>query len=157
MKKLAEGLKYQSIRALAWPLAEMMDAALPSLPGEIVVVPVPTTAAHVRERGLDHTWLVAKKLARLRGWKCAKMVRRVTGTVQVGASAQQRRRQAEKAYELAGEVDQQQSYLVLDDICTTGASLEAVCKVLRKGGAQNVSVAVLVGSVGSGNLGVSRR
>ncbi|MCL1839672.1 hypothetical protein FWF89_01575 [Candidatus Saccharibacteria bacterium] len=141
-----DGLKYQSIRALAWPIAEMMDAVLPYLPENTAVVPVPTIARHVRERGLDHTWLIAKKLAKLRKWKCTKLVRRVTNTVQVGASAKCRREQAKSAYMLVGEVDERWNYLVLDDVCTTGASLEAVCMALKKGGAKNVSVIVLAKS-----------
>jgi len=144
--RIIDGLKYKSIRALALPMAEILDGILPCLPRDTVVVPVPTIARHVRQRGLDHTWLIAKKLAKIRGWECRKLVRRVTGTVQVGASAQQRYRQAKKAYELAGEVDAWRNFLVVDDVCTTGASLEAVCEVLKKGGAKEVSVTVLAKS-----------
>jgi predicted amidophosphoribosyltransferase len=124
-------------------MAEMFDLALPKLSGDVVVVPVPTVGRHVRERGLDHTLLIAKGLARIRGWECRKMVRRVTSAVQVGASAEQRWSQAREAYELLGEVDKRRNYLVIDDVCTTGASLEGVCMVLKRGGIKNVSVAVL--------------
>ena len=141
--RLVDGLKYQSIRALAWPIAEMMDAVLPCLPENVVVVPVPTLARHVRERGLDHTWLMARDLAKMRGWRCQKLVQRVTNTVQVGSDARQRRRQAKRAYALAGEIDMNKHYVVLDDVCTTGASLEAVCEALRGGGAKRISVVVL--------------
>ena len=146
LDKLVESLKYRSIRALAWPLAEMMEGVLPCLPEDTIVVPVPTIARHVRERGLDHTWLVGKKLARLRGWRCERLVGRISDTVQVGVGAKQRRKQAKEAYGLVGEVDEGRHYLVLDDVCTTGASLAAVCDVLKKGGAQNISVVVLVKS-----------
>lgn len=144
--KMVDGLKYESIRALTLPIAEMIDGVLPCLPESTIVVPVPTIARHARERGLDHTLLIAKELARMRGWKCVRLVRRVTDTIQVGASAERRRKQAKKAYELAGEINARRNYLVVDDVCTTGASLEAVCETLRKGGAKNVSVAVLAKS-----------
>jgi ComF family protein len=145
---MVDGLKYESIRALARPIAEIMDGVLPCFPDDTVVVPVPTIGRHVRERGLDHASIVARELAKIRGWECKKLVRRVTSTVQVGASAERRRRQAKKAYELAGEVDAQRNYLVLDDVCTTGASLEEVCRLLKRGGAKNVSVVVLAKSGG---------
>jgi len=144
--RLVDGLKYGSMRAVAWSLAEMLDGVLPCLPEDVVVVPVPTIGRHVRARGLDHTWLMAKALARMRGWKCAKLVRRISGTVQVGVSAKQRWRQAKEAYALAGKVDGGMHFLVLDDVCTTGASLVAVCEALRSGGAKNISVAVLAKS-----------
>jgi predicted amidophosphoribosyltransferase len=144
---LIDGLKYESTRALAWPMAEMINAVLPcSFESDVVVVPVPTIARHVRARGLDHTWLVAKKLAKIRGWSCKKLVRRITNTVQVGADAERRHVQAKEAYELAGEVNKVTDYLVVDDVCTTGASLEAVCRILRSGGAKNISVVVLAKS-----------
>lgn len=141
--KMVDGLKYESIRALARPMAEILSSVLPCLPEDTVVVPVPTVAWHIRQRGLDHTWLIAGELARMRGWERAKLVRRITDTVQVGANARLRRQQARVAYALAGEVEAERPYLVVDDVYTTGASLEAVCRVLKKGGAKNVSVAVL--------------
>jgi ComF family protein len=144
--KIIDGYKYQSIRALAWPIVEMIDKVLPCLPKNTVVVPVPTISRHVRARGLDHTWLMAKGLARMRGWGCVRMVRRVTNAVQVGANAKQRYQQAKGAYELVGKVDARWNYLVIDDICTTGASLEVVCEVLKKGGAKDISVVVLAKS-----------
>lgn len=144
--KMVDGLKYESIRALALPTAEMIDQVLPCLPESTIVVPVPTSRRHIRERGLDHTLLVAKKLAQIRGWEHASLVRRITDTVQVGASAERRHKQAEEAYGLAGEVDGGRNYLVIDDVYTTGASLEAVCRLLRKGGAKNISVVVLAKS-----------
>jgi len=146
MRVLIDGLKFRSIRSLAWPLAEILERKLPCLPKNVVVVPVPTISVHVRERGLDHTYLIAKNLAKLRGWRCVKLVRRITNTVQVGASAKLRQSQAEEAYELVGEVEGQQDYLVIDDVCTTGASLSAVRTVLEKGGAKKISVAVLARS-----------
>jgi len=146
--KLVDGLKYGSMRAAAWSMAEMIEGVLPGLSEDVVVVPVPTIGRHIRARGLDHTWLMAKALTRMRGWRCAKLVRRISDTVQVGVSAKQRWRQAEGAYELAGEIDNGAHYLVLDDVCTTGASLMAVCGALRSGGAKNISVAVLAKSGG---------
>ena len=70
-------------------------------------------------------------------------MRRVTDTVQVGASRAVRLRQAREAYELVGEVRGDGHYLVVDDVCTTGASVEAVCSALRRGGAGYVAVVVI--------------
>ena len=144
--KMIDKFKYESVRALGWSLAEMLDAVLPCLPENTQIVPLPTIVRHVRQRGLDHTWLLAKRLAKLRGWKCKKIVQRIGDSVQVGASATLRRKQAKMAYELVDDIDLGANYLVVDDICTTGASIEAVCMLLRQAGVKNVMVAVVAKS-----------
>ena len=143
---LVERYKYESVRALAWPLAEMMDATLPCLPDDTVVVPVPTIAKHVRQRGLDHTRLFAGKLAKMRGWRCEMLVERRTDTVQVGAKRADRLRQAKEAFKIKGEIKKDAYYLVVDDVWTTGATICAICELLKKAGAENIMVAVLAKS-----------
>ncbi len=136
-------LKYKSVRALVWPLAEILSTAVPCLDSDVVVVPVPTIARHVQERGLDHSYLIAKKFSGLKGLRCERVVRKVGNAVQVGSDAQTRREQAETAYEVVGRVEGRR-FLVVDDVYTTGASIEAVCRLLRQNGASDVMVAVVV-------------
>lgn len=140
---LVDKFKFESVRALAEPLAEMLSGVIPCLPNNTVVVPVPTIAQHVRERGLDHTLILAKKLAKLRGWSWGRMAGRLVDSVQVGASATLRQEQARKAYILRGQVDSEVNYLVVDDVATTGASVEAICRLLREKGARKVMAAVI--------------
>jgi len=163
--KMVEAYKYKSTRALCVPIAEMLDATLPCLPAETLVVPMPTVARHVRMRGFDHTWLVAKELARRRGWKCERLVVRVKDSVQMGADKKTRKKQAEEAYGLSpnwrfrglggeGEKPRKRQFglseiphfLVVDDVWTTGASMKAVCGLLKKAGAKDITVAVLAKS-----------
>lgn len=142
--ELIRRYKYKSVRASVWPLAEILNEALPSwLPEDVVVVPVPTNTAHIRMRGLDHTWLLARKLSMMRGWRCERVVKRVKNTVQVGAGKEKRWTQAESAYELTKKNCSEKNYLVVDDVATTGASVEMVARTLVSGGAKNVMVAVI--------------
>ncbi len=141
--QLISKYKYGPVRALAWPLAEILDAVIPCLGQNTVVVPVPTIDRHIRTRGMGHTELLARKLARSRGWAYKKVVSRVNNTVQVGASVGRRKKQASDAYRLNLKIDPGLNYLVIDDVYTTGASIEAVCELLRAGGARKVMVAVL--------------
>lgn len=55
----------------------------------------------------------------------------------------QRQHQAEQAYEMMAPVDKRATYLLLDDIWTTGASALAAARVLRQAGAKKVIMAVL--------------
>lgn len=143
LEKLVEEYKYQSIRAMGGVLVDLFDEVLPRELRNVVVVPLPTIGRHVRERGFDHTLVLAKGLAKRRGWKCERVLGRAANTVQVGAKAADREAQAKKAYEVVGKVDKNKSYLLLDDVWTTGASMLAAEKVLRDAGADEVYAAAL--------------
>jgi predicted amidophosphoribosyltransferase len=143
IEKMINAYKYECVRAVGVVIAEMLDEVVPRLPADTVVVPVPTVARHVRERGFDHMWVVGKRLARMRGWECRGLVGRRVESVQVGASRARRLRQAEEAFEVRGGADSARHYLVVDDVWTTGATIEAMCRVLRRAGARHVVVAVV--------------
>ena len=144
LAKLIKDYKYKSVRAAAEVLVELLDEVLPrDLGDEMVVVPLPTIGRHVRERGLDHTAILARKLAKRRGWKCEKVLGRATDTVQVGAKVAERQRQAETTYVVQGEVRADKGYLLLDDVWTTGATMLAAERVLREAGAKRIYGVVL--------------
>lgn len=144
LMKMVEEYKYRSVWAMGDALADILDAALPNHESkgwrgeEIVVVPLPTIGRHVRERGLDHTLRLARKLARRRGWKCKQLLVRAVDTVQVGAKASEREEQARKAYAVRDELDAKKIYVLLDDVWTTGASMRAAAEVMKVTGAERV-------------------
>lgn len=141
--KLVKDFKYRSVRAAGVGLAELLDEAIPRDLGKMVIVPLPTIGRHVRERGLDHTKILGKKLAKLRGWKCEEILARATDTVQVGTKAAERKKQAEKTYEVVRKVEAGKRYLLLDDVWTTGATMQAAAKRMKEAGAEEVYGAVL--------------
>ena len=145
LAQLVKEYKYQAVWANTQPLTELLDSHIPHLPvtDDIIVVPLPTIGRHVRERGIDHTLKLAKALAKRRGWKCRQLLVRAKDTVQVGAKAAERQTQAEGAYEAIGTVEPGATYLLLDDIWTTGASLMAAGKAMQAAGAQKLLAAVL--------------
>lgn len=154
LARLIKDYKYRSVRAAGEVLAEILDEAI----GEameleakrVVIVPLPTIGRHIRERGLDHTWDLAKRLAKRRGWKCQRVLGRKADTVQVGATRKQREEQAARSYEVVAKISPDATYLLLDDIWTTGASILAATEVLRSAGAQDVMAAVLATGKASG-------
>ena len=143
---LVHAYKYDSVRAIAKVFAELLDTKLPAFDrANTVIVPLPTSTAHIRSRGFDHTLYLAKRLKRLRGYKVASLLSRTKNTVQVGADEKTRKAQAEQAFEVRknAQLDPNVTYIVLDDVWTTGASMQAAVKKLRRAGAKNVVVAVL--------------
>lgn len=145
LAKVIKDFKYSSVRAAGEILAEILDHAIPRVSelDKVVVVPLPTIGRHVRARGMDHTRILAKKLAARRDWEVARILRRKTDTVQVGADMKKRQEQAARTYEIGRDIDAEATYLLLDDIWTTGASVLAAAKVMKAVGAKSVYAAVV--------------
>ena len=138
--------KYYSIRSLARPLAELLDLALPkNLPANSVIIPLPTATHHIRERGFDHTLKIAKNLSKIRHIPVKQILLRNKNTVQVGSDRKTRLAQATSAYILNPKIkiDQDTTYILLDDVLTTGASIMAGKRLLETAGAKNVRIAIL--------------
>ena len=144
---IIQDFKYHSVRALAFPLAELLDQTLPKISGQVVIVPLPTIPRHIRKRGLDHTYLIAKNLARLRGpnYQTAKILLRSKNTVQVGSDSQTRRLQAAEAYTLRPNFlpNPNTTYLLLDDVWTTGSSMLSALQQFRNANIKNICLAVI--------------
>ena len=145
--ELVHALKYDSVRALAKTLAELLDETLPFIDGPVALVPLPTISRHIRERGLDHTYLIMKSLKKLRGknYRIEKALTRAKNSVQVGSDAKTRALQAKTAYILAEnfKIDPKTTYLIFDDVWTTGSSMKAALKKLREAGAKKIIISVL--------------
>ena len=145
---LIHDFKYNSVRALARPLAELLDQTLPTFNTPVIIVPLPTISRHIRERGLDHTYLIAKHLARLRHYQVQKLLVRAKNTTQVGADRKNRVAQAANAYAIRphAQIDPEATYLLLDDVFTTGATIKAAISQLQKHHPRKIAVALLATS-----------
>lgn len=140
---LVHDYKYNSNRALSKSLAQILDACLPYFADDVVIVPLPTISKHIRERGFDHTFVLAKKFARIRRFKVQKLLIRNKNHVQVGSNELTRRLQAAEAYCLVGRIDREKTYMLLDDVWTTGSSMTEATKMLQRAGALKVVSVVL--------------
>ena len=142
---LIHDFKYNSTRTLGPKLAELLNETLPDDIKHAIIVPLPTATNHIRTRGLDHTLLIAKHLARLRSCRVQKLLIRAKNTVQVGADKATRKKQADAAYNLNPrlKIDPKEVYILLDDVWTTGASMKSAIKKLQQAGAKNIIVVLL--------------
>lgn len=143
---LVHDLKYTSSRSLAKPLAELANSILPDIIGPVVIVPLPTISRHIRERGFDHTLEISRRLAKLRpDWHVEKVLLRARDSVQVGATESARLSQAKKAYQInsKNKIDPSATYLLFDDVWTTGASMKAAHKILTRAGIRKTMMLIL--------------
>ena len=106
-----------------------------------VVVPVPAHALRLRERGYNHAELIAKPLARSLGWPCRSylLVRSRPRPDKLRLTLRERWRSVRGAYTIRyGLRVDNLRVLLVDDVLTTGATLDACSRALRKAGAAKV-------------------
>lgn len=102
------------------------------------LVPVPLHRARLRQRGYDQALELARPLARSCGLPLrADLLQRVHATrAQSELDAAARRRNLRRVFEVRGGVP---AHVVLvDDVMTTGATLEAAARALRRAGVARV-------------------
>lgn len=135
--------KLEAKRAGAPVLAEIVTRALPKLPDNAVVTYIPTSTAHIRERGFDHAKLLARSVARQSGAKFECAFRRRTNATQRGKGRREREEQARDAFELLRTPQPNTTYIIVDDVVTTGATMRAAASLLREVGVKHVWIAAL--------------
>ena len=144
LDKVIDSYKFNASRDGVRPLAQLICEVIPELPPETVLIPVPTALPHVRQRGFDHTRLLAQHIARLKGVSMnTGLLRRKTNAVQREASATVRRKQAKEMFFVREKVNSDNIYLLIDDVMTTGSTITYAAKTLRQAGAKQVWVAVI--------------
>lgn len=143
LERLIDLYKFSRAIQAATVLSELLDTRLPTLPNTTVIIPIPTIRKHIRQRGYDHTLLVARKLAHLRSLTVQSHLERRSQTVQRDATKATRIAQAKEAFVTHQRLDPDTPYLILDDVVTTGATITYATKVLRDAGARRVWVAAI--------------
>ncbi len=126
------------------------EALADLLPKEAeLIVPVPLHTGRLHERGYNQSALLAKYLSQAVGVPWANVLKRVYATPhQVGLSRDERRTNLRNAFVLSSPQEIQNRYVVIvDDVLTTGSTIEACAKVLHQGGAKGIFALTLAASV----------
>ena len=146
LQAIIHQFKYGSHPSLARPLARLLHALwvqdyrdrAPDM-----IVPVPLHKDRQRERGFNQACLLARHLSR---WTqvplmATVLVRHRSTAVQAGLSRGQRRRNIQGAFRVADRAAvRKRAVLVVDDVFTTGATLNECARMLGKQGAHRVDV-----------------
>lgn len=142
-KELLRRLKFERAKDGAATAAKIIHDILPELPPEIIVCHIPTANNRIRSRGYDQSELIAKSLCGQRNWDRGILLQRLGKSRQVGAGRKERFRHLEKALKIKTTTDLGGKHILLiDDVTTTGATLETAAKVLKAAGAEKVDAAV---------------
>ena len=104
------------------------------------IMPVPLHPARERERGYNQSGLLARRLSKRVGVPVAESgLQRIRATaVQMELDAAQRRLNVAGAFACLDSAVRQKRVAVIDDVCTTGATLDACAAALLQAGAASV-------------------
>jgi ComF family protein len=141
--RLIRQYKFHGDRASGRVLATLLGALRGSQKGRPMpeaIVPVPPHATRFRERGFDHTFLLAQWVGEVLALPVlADGLVRVRSTApQVGLAGAARRQNVQGAFAVPAHAQRRAPIRValLDDVLTTGSTLGAASEALRAGGLQ---------------------
>lgn len=141
-KQLVHGLKYSNVQSIAVIMANFMVQIL-SDSSSILIIPVPTATSRLRHRGYDHTELIANQVSRTIGTRKVSALIRLSQSRQVGAKRSLRVAQLKDAYRILKHISLiGEHVLLVDDVVTTGATLEAVATLLKADGVKTIDAVI---------------
>ncbi|MDH4299480.1 MAG: ComF family protein [Dehalococcoidia bacterium] len=135
IRKAVHELKYRNLKAISPCLAELLADYLKEnpLPGDALVA-VPLHARRLRERGYNQSDLIAKELSKRIGLPVIEdcLIRIKQAQPQVRAvDAEERRRNVADAFVCRDERVKGERIILIDDVCTSGATLESCAAALK--------------------------
>lgn len=157
VKKAVHVFKYRFVKDLSKPLAELMVEQLknrqiikkkkpipfgPDIENDKIIIPVPLHPKRLRWRGFNQAELLAKNIADYFELPLENyiLIRKRNNIPQV--EIKDRRERMENIKDAFGCVNTElikgKTIILIDDVCTTSATLSECAKVLKKSGAQEV-------------------
>ncbi len=110
---------------------------------DVTVVPVPLHSKRLAERGFNQAQFLGGRVAKEMGWPLEHFLYRSRETkTQTNLTREQRRMNVSSAFACKGDVAGK-NILLVDDVITTGATLEECAKVLKRAGAKRVKALVV--------------
>lgn len=145
VKQLLHALKYDRAAAAARDVAAAISQrfAGAQLPADLLITHVPTAHSRIRQRGYDQSALIAKEVSRLLGRPYAPLLLRLGKQRQVGQTRAARKQQMALAFRAVHvPLLANKTIMLIDDVLTTGATLEAAGRTLQQAGAREIRAAV---------------
>lgn len=142
MRQAIHQLKYRNLKAISPCLAELLANYLKSnpLPGE-ALIPVPLHPKRLRERGYNQSRLLAWELGKLTNIPviedCLIRVKEAKPQVKA-ANLEERHRNVTDAFACHNGKVSGKEIILVDDVCTSGATLESCAEALKSKGAVSI-------------------
>lgn len=141
-KQIVTKVKYARAVQGVKPMARLLASKIDSSEYDIITH-IPTASSRIRQRGYDQAECLAQEISLILGLPHASLLARLGKQRQVGSQRQVRLLQLRTAFRPKHSVlTGNKRILLVDDVSTTGASIEAAATVLQRSGAKAVSAAV---------------
>ena len=135
-------LKYGGDARLArWLIERLVAVREAQWPG-VPIVPVPSRAATIRRRGYDAVSLIARGM-KLAGVPVRHLLIRKGRATQKGLDRRERIRGERLQFELKRDRRLPEAVILLDDVATTGATLEFCASVLKASGVKRIHALIV--------------
>lgn len=141
LQSVVQALKYNRALHTAPTLAQRMTTALTSQDWQFdIIVPVPLHTQRLRERGYNQAKVIADALANKLDLPCESAALQKTEDTrsQVGLNRQERIQNVGAAFMADRTIIMGRALLLVDDVYTTGATLNACAAIARQAGASQV-------------------
>lgn len=144
IKELVGKAKYSGAPEIARRMGELLALKLPYFEsGDTIVTHIPTTPSRIRERGFDQSQRMSSAIAISKGLLHAGLLYRKKNTHQVGSTRKQRIEHMMDAFGVKnGNLLHGRTVILVDDVFTTGSSIESAARLLKNAGARRVIGAV---------------
>lgn len=150
LREAIHQFKYRPCRSLGRPLGEWMAEKVRLLAGIDVVMPVPLHAKRLRQRGFNQALLLAHRMSETHHIPLShdNLFRSRQTKPQVGLTGEERIRNVAGAFALRRPAEIAARKIVLvDDVFTTGATMNECALVLKDAGAAQVIACTLARAV----------
>jgi ComF family protein len=140
MREAIHALKYNRRRDVVVPLANVLAPLVAQFDAPIdFLTSVPLHADRERARGYNQAELLAEQTARAVRSTYVRVLERTRATAdQIGLNAHERRKNVQDAFHAIGNSMAGKNIALIDDVCTTGATLDACAAALFANGARGV-------------------
>lgn len=146
LREAVRRLKYRRVSAYGDPLGQMVAEAarfLPEWPCP-VLCPVPLHWTRRFLRGFNQAEVLAHAVAHARGWRTESLLTRVRATgSQARRSRDDRRRALRNAFTWSGGGAVPERVILIDDVVTSGATLDACAVALREAGVLRIDAVTI--------------
>ena len=147
IQKMIRGVKYHNQKDLAYYQAKFMWEYFSKLierehlETNFQVIPVPLYKTRQKQRGYNHMELVGEEFCRLSGYTLnTQLIKRTKSTKpQYKLSRAERMRNLENAFKIDSSKLLNLPILIIDDICTTGSTFEAMIDEFNSHGINNIT------------------
>jgi len=139
IQQLIRGIKYHNKREFAYYTALFLYEfwqKTPYLNVDFEIIPMPLHKNRLRKRKFNHAELIAEEFSKLTGYPVnTQLVLRIKDTgPQYKLTKPQRMVNLKGAFEIKKENYSGKNLLLIDDICTTGATMQEMIKSFNKQG-----------------------